>query len=71
MNSKYEIVVSWSGVDGLFAAEVPDLPGCTAHGETREAAIRNVHEAMALWIATTVEHGDPIPEARGKRLIRR
>ena len=69
MNSKYEIVVSWSGVDGLFAAEVPDLPGCTAHGETREGAIRNINEAITLSIATAKEFGELIPEPKGERLM--
>ena len=67
MNSKYEIVLSWSGVDGAFVAEVPELPGCMAHGDAQEAAIRNINEAIALWIATAEEFGDPIPEPKGER----
>ena len=69
MSYKYEIVLSWSGLDGVFAAEVPELPGCTAHGETREGAIRNINEAITLWIATSKEFGDPIPEPKGERLM--
>ena len=67
MSCKYEIVLSWSGVDGAFVAEVPELPGCMAHGETQEGAIRNINEAIALWIATAEEFGDPIPEPKGER----
>lgn len=66
---KYEIIVYWSSEDGVFVAEVPELPGCMAHGDTNEAAMRNANEAIQLWIDTATEFGDPIPEPRGKRLI--
>ena len=31
---KYEIILYWSNADGVFVAEVPELPGCMAHGDT-------------------------------------
>ena len=31
---KYEVIIYWSNEDGEFVAEVPELPGCAAHGET-------------------------------------
>ena len=67
MSYKFEIVLSWSGVDGVFVAEVLELPGCTAHSDTQEGAIRNINEAIALWIAMAEEFGDPIPEPKGER----
>ena len=36
---KYEIIIYWSKEDGAFVAEVPELPGCAAHGDTQEAAL--------------------------------
>ena len=42
---KYEIILYWSNEDRAFVAEVPELPGCMAHGDTQEAALRNVNEA--------------------------
>lgn len=60
----YEIILYWSAEDTVFIAEVPDLPGCMAHGDTQEAALANVKEAMHLWIETAREFGDPIPEPR-------
>jgi len=50
-------------------AEVPELPGCAAHGPTQEAALANAQEAIALWIETAKEFADPIPEPKGRRLI--
>lgn len=38
---KYEIIIYWSKEDEAFIAEVPELPGCMAHGETPEDALKN------------------------------
>lgn len=66
---RYEIILYWSSVDAVFVAEVPELPGCMAHGDTQESALANVKEAMQLWLETAREFGDPIPEPKGERLM--
>ena len=66
---KYEIIIYWSNEDAAFIAEVPELPGCMAHGETPEDALKNAKDAIQLWIDTAKEFGDLIPEPKGKRLI--
>jgi predicted RNase H-like HicB family nuclease len=66
---KYEIIIYWSEEDQAFIAEVPELPGCMAHGPSHEAALSNVREAMDLWIETAREAGDAIPPPRGRRLV--
>lgn len=63
---RYEIIIYWSTEDGAFIAEVPELPGCIAHGDTHEDTLANVKEAMRLWLDTAREFGDPIPEPRGR-----
>jgi predicted RNase H-like HicB family nuclease len=40
-----------------------------AHGDTQEIALRNINEAIELWIDTAKEFGDPIPEPKGRRLM--
>jgi len=67
--SKYEIIIYWSNEDEAFVAEVPELAGCAAHGSTQEEALRNVNDAIHLWIDTAKEFGDPVPEPRGRRLM--
>ncbi len=67
--NKYEIIIYWSDVDQIYIAEVPELPGCLAHGSTQEEALINVQEAIQLWINTSKEFGDPIPEPKGHKLI--
>ena len=66
---KYEIILYWSDEDRVFVAEVPELPGCIAHGDTQEAALTNAQEATQLWIDTALEFGDPVPQPKGRRLI--
>ena len=66
---KYEIILYWSDEDKVFIAEVPELPGCMAHGETQEAALKNANEATQLWIETALEFGDTVPEPKGRRLM--
>lgn len=66
---KYEIIIYWSNEDAVFVAEVPELPGCMAHGDTQQAALLNANEAIQLWIDTAVEFGDDVPEAKGARLM--
>ena len=66
---KYEIILYWSDADELYIAEVPELPGCSAHGHSRMEALENVDEAIQLWIETAREFGDPIPEPKGRKLM--
>ena len=66
---KYETIIYWSNEDGAFIAEVPELPGCMAHGDSRQEALSNAYGAIALWLDTAPEFGDPIPEPKGQRLM--
>lgn len=48
-------------VDGRFIAEIPELPGVMAYGQTREEALAKV-EALALrTLADRLEQGEPTP----------
>jgi len=66
--NKYEVIIFWSEQDIAFVAEVPELPGCSAHGSTQEAALENAQIAIQLWIDTAEEFGDPIPKPKGRRV---
>jgi len=66
---KYETIIYWSDEDKVYVAEIPELPGCMAHGDSYEKALANVKEAMSLWIETAKEFGDPVPQPKGHRLM--
>ena len=62
----YEIVIYWSGEDGAFLAEVPDLPGCMSDGASYAEAAANAEDAARAWIETARDMGRdvPVPSAR-------
>ena len=66
---RYEVILYWSEDDRAFIAEVPELPGCAADGETYESALRNVQVNIDEWIETARDLGRPIPEPRGRLLF--
>ena len=45
-----------------YAAYAPDLPGCVATGPTREDAVREMQQAIALHLDSLREHGEPVPQ---------
>jgi predicted RNase H-like HicB family nuclease len=64
--TRYEVVIYWSEEDGVFIAEVPELPGCMADGLTHQEALTNVETVIQEWIETARELGRPIPQPRGR-----
>ena len=66
---RYEIIIFWSDEDQVFVADVPELPGCLAHGDTYESALAAVKDAIALWLETALATGRAVPQARGTRLL--
>ena len=68
MTLRYEVTIYWSEEDQAFIAEVSELPGCAADGETYQEALQNVEVIMQEWIETARELGRSIPEPK-QRLI--
>ncbi len=59
---KYRVLIE-PDEDGIYVAECPSLPGCVSQGETRDQALRNIHEAIEGYLASLRAHGEPIPPA--------
>lgn len=55
--------------DGGYVAVVPALPGCISQGDTKDAVVANIREAIELYIEDCVEAGDPVPNEVGKEFI--
>ncbi len=68
MSIKYELIIYWSEDDASFVAEVPELPGCMADGDSYEEAVSNAQVVIEEWIATANELGREIPEPKGRLL---
>lgn len=69
MSHKYELIVFWSREDDAFVVDVPELPGCMAHGATAAEAVANAQEAIDLWIETARASQREEPEPKGRRLL--
>ncbi|MDD5457800.1 MAG: type II toxin-antitoxin system HicB family antitoxin [Phycisphaerae bacterium] len=69
MDKYYEIIIYWSNEDNAFVAEVPELPGCMAHGKSYEKALTNAKSAITLWVNTAKEFNEPVPLPKGRRLM--
>lgn len=59
---RYRLVIWWSDDDELFLAQIPDLPGCMAHGHTPEQALKEIRSAGTLYLEVCAKDGRPIPE---------
>jgi predicted RNase H-like HicB family nuclease len=55
--------------EGVFIAECPSLPGCISQGRTRDEAKANIAEAIAGYVESLEQHGDPIPPAIEEEII--
>ena len=64
--NNYEIIVYWSMEDSAFVAEVPELAGCMADGQSYVEAVKNAEIAIDEWIETAQLMGRTVPSARGK-----
>lgn len=66
MEKKYEIIIYWSSEDNAFVAEVPELPGCMADGQSYQEALGNAEQMIDEWIETAESLGRPIPQPKGR-----
>ncbi|WP_420630532.1 type II toxin-antitoxin system HicB family antitoxin [Candidatus Leptofilum sp.] len=66
---KYEVIIYWSDEDEAFIAEVPELPGCAADGETHEEVLSNLETIIDEWIETAQALGRPIPIPKGRLMF--
>jgi predicted RNase H-like HicB family nuclease len=65
---KYTVVLQREN-DGGYVATVPALPGCVSQGDTREEALKNIEEAMELYLEDVKAAGEPIPTEDGREYV--
>ena len=57
---KYVAIIGKTG--NGYAADLPDLPGCVAAGDTFEETCQLIQEAANHHVELMAEHGETIPE---------
>jgi len=67
---KYSIEIFYSEEDGGYIALAPELPGCSAFGETEEEALKETKVAIDLWLETAEKEGRGIPQPIEKELLK-
>ena len=65
---KYRVIIQ-RDEDGIFVAEVPALPGCISQGKTRKEALRNIEEAIELYLESLEAHGEPVPPSIHEEIV--
>ena len=55
--------------DGSFTVTVPSLPGCISQGETKEAALKNIKEAIELHVSCLAEDGIPLKSSAKNEIV--
>jgi len=54
---------------GWIVAHVPALRGCVSQGKNKREALRNVREAISLYIETLIEHGQRVPTETSREVV--
>ena len=65
---KYRVIIE-QDEDGIFVAEVPSLPGCISQGKTRAEALKNIQEAIEVYIESLKTHNEPIPPSIDEEIV--
>ena len=63
---KYPLEVFWDEGSEAFICIAPDLPGCSAVGDTPHEAVQEMETAMRLWIKAALDMGRALPEPSRK-----
>jgi predicted RNase H-like HicB family nuclease len=58
---RFPLAIEIGTNEHAFGVVVPDLPGCFSAGDTLDDALSNTEEAVAAWIDSALDDGDPIP----------
>lgn len=65
---KYRVLIE-QDEDGVFVVEALSLPGCISQGQTREQAIENIKEAIALYLESLEAHNEAVPPPITEELV--
>jgi len=64
----YTVLIARGNESG-YVATVPALPGCVSQGRTKRDAIKNVKEAIEVYVEALLEDGVTVPVEAGKALV--
>ena len=62
---KYTVIIE-KGEQGGFVATCPALKGCVSQGRTRRHPLKNIKEAIEVYVEALVGDGLPVPQEVGR-----
>ena len=65
---KYTVIVE-KGQESGYVAYAPALKGCVSQGDTKEAAVTHLKEAMEAYVEALLEDGLPVPTEVGRDTV--
>ncbi len=65
---KYTVIIE-KGEQGGFVATCPALKGCISQGRTRRQTLKNIKEAIEVYVEALVEDGLPVPQEVGREVV--
>ncbi len=65
---KYTIIIE-KGRESGFVAQCPVLKGCVSQGDTKEEVLKNIREAIEVYVEALIEDGLPVPNEVGKETV--
>lgn len=65
---KYTVILQRES-DGGYVVSVPALPGCVSQGDSREEALKNIEEAIEVYLEDVKAAGEPIPAEDGREYV--
>jgi len=66
--AQYRVIIE-QDEDGVYVAEVPSLPGCVSQGTSRTEALANIKDAIAGYVASLRERGEPVPPGLSEEVV--
>ena len=64
----YTVIIE-KGRESGFIAYAPALRGCVSQGDTRKDVLKNIKEAMEVYVEALLEDGLPVPTEIGKDMV--
>ena len=65
---KYTIIIE-KGRESGYVAYAPALKGCVSQGKTKAETVKNIKEAIEVYIEALIEDGLPVPTEVGKDTV--
>lgn len=65
---RYTVIIE-SGREAGYVAVCPVLPGCVSQGRTKREVLKNIREAIEVYIESLLEDGLPVAVERGRETV--